>query len=194
MASAESVPDDMSVIYRDVFAKTLRDQTAIADQTQRSDVSALSYAKSARSGPPAATWLPQPMPAVDGINAKIDGYGGGANHSDGFYGATGSLSVPLARQWGAQIDGRVQDADGIGAYGVAGHLFWRDPSIGLVGAYGSFWHWNGRDVREGGHVSANTSTIAAQGEYYAGRWTVSGLAGVESAVPARRQERGNLFR
>jgi hypothetical protein len=186
MANAESVSDDTSSRdwARDVFAKTLRDktirdQTAISDQTQWSDVSALSYAKSKPSGPPAATWLPQPMPAVDGINAKIDGYGGGANHSDGFYGATGSLSVPLAQQWGAQIDGRVQNADGIGAYGVAGHLFWRDPSIGLVGAYGSYWHWNGRDIRDVGHVSTNTSAIAAQGEYYAGRWTLGGVAGIE---------------
>jgi hypothetical protein len=180
-AKAESVSDDTSWNYwaRDVFAKTLRDQTAMSDQTQWSDVSALSYTKSKRSGPPTATWLPQPMPAVDGINAKIDGYGGGANHSDGFYGATGSLSVPLARQWGAQIDGRVQNADGIAAYGVAGHLFWRDPSIGLVGVYGSWWHWDGRDIRDVGHVSADTSAIAAQGEYYAGRWTLSGLAGIE---------------
>jgi hypothetical protein len=180
-AKAESVSDDTSSNYwaRDVFAKTLRDQTAMSDQTQWSDVSALSYTKSKRSGPPTATWLPQPMPAVDGINAKIDGYGGGANHSDGFYGATGSLSIPLARQWGAQIDGRVQNADGIAAYGVAGHLFWRDPSIGLVGAYGSWWHWDGRDIRDVGHVSTNTSAIAAQGEYYAGRWTLSGLAGIE---------------
>ena len=83
MANAESVSDNTSSSYwaRDVFAKTLRDQTAISDQTQWPDVSALSYAKSARSRPPTATWLPQPMPAVDGINAKIDGYGGGANHA-----------------------------------------------------------------------------------------------------------------
>lgn len=180
-ANAESGSDDTSSRdwARDVFAKTLRDQTAISDQSQWSDVSALSYAKSKRSGPPAATWLPRPMPAVDGINAKIDGYGGGANHSDGFYGTTGSLSVPLAQQWGAQIDGRIQNADGIGAFGVAGHLFWRDPAIGLVGAYGSFWHWNGRDIRDVGHVSTNTSAIAAQGEYYAGRWTLGGVAGIE---------------
>jgi hypothetical protein len=179
MANAESVSDNTSSSYwaADVFANTLRDHTA--NQIQWSDVSALSYAKSKRSGPPTATWLPQPMPAVDGINAKIDAYGGGANHSNGFYGATGSLSVPLAQQWGAQVDGRVQDAHGIGAYGVAGHLFWRDPSIGLVGAYGSYWHSNGRDVARIGHVSTNTSVIAAEGDYYSGRWTLSGLAGVE---------------
>jgi hypothetical protein len=185
-ANAESVSDDNSSTYwaRDVFAKilrdkTLRDQTAISDQVQWPDLSALSYTKSKRSGAPAATWLPQPLPAVDGINAKIDGYGGGANHSEGFYGATGSLSAPLAQQWGAQVDGRVQNADGIAAYGVAGHLFWRDPSIGLVGAYGSWWHWDGRDIRDVGHVSADSSAIAAQGEYYAGRWTLGGVAGIE---------------
>jgi hypothetical protein len=180
MANAQSVSDNTALSYwaADVFAKSLRDQTAISDQTSWSDISALSYAKSGRSAPPTATWLPQPMPAVDGINAKIDGYGG-ANHTNGFYGTTGSLAVPLAQQWGAQIDGRVENADGIGAYGVAGHLFWRDPSIGLVGAYGSYWHWNGRDVADIGHLSANTSTIAAEGEYYSGRWTLSGLAGIE---------------
>src|SRR5436305_9007772 len=102
MANAESASDNTSSSDRaaDVFAKTLRDQTAISDQAQWSDLPALSYAKAVRSGPPAATWLPPPMPAVDGINAKLDGYGGGANHSKGFYGTTGSLSVPLAQQWG----------------------------------------------------------------------------------------------
>ena len=181
MAKADNVPDDTSSNYwaRDVFAKAVRDQTAVPDQTQWSDVPALSYAKSKRSGLPAATWLPQPRPAVDGINAKIDGYGGGANHSDGFYGTTGSLSFPLAQQWGAQIDGRAQSADGIAAYGVAGHLFWRDPAIGLLGLYGSYWHWDGRDIRDIGHVSTNSSAIAAQGEYYAGRWTLSAVAGLE---------------
>jgi hypothetical protein len=110
MANAQSTSDDASRSdwARDIFAKTLRDQTAISDQPGWSNISALSYVKSKRSGPPPATWLPQPMPAVDGINAKIDGYGGGASHSDGFYGTTGSLSFPLAQQWGAQIDGRVK--------------------------------------------------------------------------------------
>jgi hypothetical protein len=181
MANAETVSDTPSSSHwaADVFAKILRDQAAISDQAQPPDIWALSYARTGRSGRRTATWLPQPLPAVDGINAKIDGYGGGANHNNGFYGTTGSLSVPLAQQWGAQIDGRAQSAHGIGAYGAAGHLFWRDPSIGLLGAYGSYWHWDGREVRDLGHISTTTSAIAAQGEYYAGRWTLSGLAGVE---------------
>jgi hypothetical protein len=58
-------------------------------------------------------------------------------------------------------------------------VFWRDPSIGLVGAYGSYSHWNG----VGGIVpltGANISHFAAEGEYYWGRWTFGGLAGYET--------------
>src|SRR5262245_18809939 len=77
----------------------------------------------------------QQMPAVDGINAKIAGYGGGENGSNGFYGAVGSLSIPLAQQWGLQLDGDLGSDSGIGFHGRAAHLFWRDPSIALLGAY-----------------------------------------------------------
>jgi hypothetical protein len=158
------------------FAKTVRDQSTVSGQTGWPDGSALGYARPPRSD----GWLPQqPLPAVDGINAKIDGYGGGANHSNGFYGTTGALSVPLAQQWGLQLDGGVGSADGIGAYGGGGHLFWRDPSIGLLGAYGSYSHWNGIDTVAFGHISSNTSRVAAEGEYYLSRWTVGGIAGAE---------------
>ena len=52
-----------------------------------SDFSALGYARSRAFGDDAGrtSWLPPPMPAVDGINGKIDGYGGGgenANHTN----------------------------------------------------------------------------------------------------------------
>ena len=181
MANAESVSDNTSSHRAaDVFAKILRDQTAISDQTRLSDISALSYARSGRSSLPTATWLRQPMPAVDGINAKIDGYGGGANHTDGFYGTTGSLSVPLAQQWGAQFDGGVGSDQGIGWFGGAGHLYWRDPSIGLLGAYASYSHWNGIDIAHFGHISTDTGHFAGEGEYYWGRWTFGGLAGVQT--------------
>jgi hypothetical protein len=59
-------------------------------------------------------------------------------------------------------------------------LFWRDPSIGLLGAYGSYSHWNGIDTARFGHISTNTGRYAAEGEYYWSRWTVRGLAGVET--------------
>ena len=190
MANAESAPDNApSRNWDEVFTQVLPD---ISRQTDRLDGSALGYSRSARSDAAAVRWLPQPLPAVDGINAKIAGFGGGANHSDGFYGTTGSLSVPLAQQWGLQLDGGVGSDKGIGAYGGAGHLFWRDPSIGLLGAYGSYAHWNGTDlfarfssddgiqVVNLGQISANIGRYAAEGEYYSSRWTLSGLAGVET--------------
>jgi hypothetical protein len=192
MANAESMPDAAPPSHSaaDIFANAVPDERGmILDETKWSDFPALGYARSDRSNPAAIRWFPQPLPAVDGINAKIDGFGGGANHSNGFYGTTGSLSVPLAQQWGLQIDGGVGSDKGIGAYGGAGHLFWRDPSIGLLGAYGSYSHWNGINTQTFGHISANTGRYAAEGEYYLSRWTLSGLMGVETvavnaAVPA----------
>jgi hypothetical protein len=183
MANAESTSDNPSWSYwtTEAFEKTLRDQTAaISNQTDWPDVSALGYARSPRSDATVARWLPQQMPAVDGINGKIAGFGGGADHTNGFYGTTGSLAVPIAQQWGAQIDGVVGSAKGIGAFSGAGHLFWRDPSMGLLGAYGSYSHWNGIDTARFGHISMNTGRYAAEGEYYWSRWTVRGLAGVET--------------
>src|SRR5262249_35117626 len=120
--------------WDEVFAQVVGGQTAVWRQAEWHELAALSYAKSKRSDGAAVRWLPQPLPAVDGINGKIAGFGGGAN---GFYGANGSLALPIARQLGAQIDGGVGSLDSSGWSHGAGHLFWRDPSIGLLGAYGS---------------------------------------------------------
>jgi hypothetical protein len=182
MAKAESASDNPSwSSWADVFTKSVHDQTAVSGQSDWSDVSALGYARSARSDTAAVQWLPpQPLPAVDGINGKINGFGGGGNHTNGFYGTSGALLVPLAQQWGLELDGGVGSDKGIGAHGGAGHLFWRDPSIGLLGAYGSYSHWNGIDTRTFGHISASTGRFTAEGEYYWSRWTFSSLVGVET--------------
>jgi hypothetical protein len=122
------------------------------------------------------------MPAVDGINGKIAGYGGGENHSNGFYGTVGSLSVPLAQQWGLQLDGDLGSDSGIGYQRGATHLFWRDPSIGLLGGYVSYLHDNKFNDAVLGQFGENTAHFAAEGEYYWTRWTVRGLAGVETVT------------
>ena len=145
MANAQSVPDATPMRYSaaEIFAKILHDPTAAAEETAWSDFSALAYAQSRRSSPAGVQWLPQPMPAVDGFNAKIDGYGGGANHISSLYGADGSLAFPIAQQWGVQLDGGVGSFNSSGTARGAGHVFWRDPSVGLLGVYGSYSHWNG---------------------------------------------------
>jgi hypothetical protein len=180
-ANAQSASDTPPRNWDEVFAQAIGDQAAVWKQSDQLDFATLGYAKPQRySDVAAAQQLPEPLPAVDGINAKIDGYSGGANHSNGFYGANGSLSVPLAQQWGLQLDGGVGSDQSIGTFGGAGHLFWRDPSIGLLGAYGSYSHWNGFDTLSLGHISANTGRFAAEGEYYLNRWTISGLVGAET--------------
>jgi hypothetical protein len=181
-AKAESISETMPLSYfaAEIFAKTLHDQTATVDETAWSDFSALAYAKSQRAAPAGVQWLPQPLPAVDGFNAKIDGYGGGANHISSLYGANGSLAIPLAQQWGAQIDGGVGSFNSSGTARGAGHVFWRDPSVGLLGAYGSYSQWNGTSVANLPRIGANFARYAAEGEYYAGRWTFGGLAGYET--------------
>ncbi len=181
VANAQSASDSTPPRnWDEVFAQVVGDQTAVWKQSEWQDFAALGYAASKRSDAGAVPWLPQPLPAVDGINGKIAGFGGGADHTNGFYGTTGSLSVPLAQQWGLQLDGGVGSDKGIGAFGGAGHLFWRNPSTGLLGAYGSYSHWNGFDTLTLGHISANTGRFAAEGEYYLSRWTLSGLVGVET--------------
>jgi hypothetical protein len=182
MANAESMSDNTPLSYwaADIFAKAVRDDTPMLDQTEWLDFSALGYARSRRSDAAAVRWFPQPLPAVDGINGKIAGFGGGADHTNGFYGTNGSLAVPLAQQWGAQIDGGVGSLDNSGWSRGAGHLFWRDPSIGLLGAYGSYTHWNGIGALTIPRIGVDTSRFAAEGEYYWSRWTLRGLAGSET--------------
>ena len=189
IANAQSVPDATPLSYSaaQIFAKTLRDQPAAADETEWSDFSALAYAQSRRSAPAGVQWLPQPMPAVDGFNAKIDGYGGGANHSSSLYGADGSLSIPLAQQWGLQIDGGVGSFNSSGTARGAGHVFWRDPSVGLLGVYGSYSRWNGNSGVIVPRTALNIARAGAEGEYYLGRWTVGGVVGYETVrfnIPA----------
>ena len=96
VANAESAPDNTPLSYwATEFAKTVRDDTAILDQSEWRDFSALGYASSGRSDAAGVRWPPQPLPAVDGINGKIAGFGGGADYTDGFYGTTGSLRFRL---------------------------------------------------------------------------------------------------
>jgi hypothetical protein len=181
VANAQSASDSTPPRnWDEVFAQVVGDQTGVWKQSEWQDFAALGYAKSKRSDVAAVQWLPQPLPAVDGINGKIAGFGGGADHSNGFYGGTGSLSIPLAQQWGAQLDGGVGSLDNSGWSHGAGHVFWRDPSIGLLGAYGSYFHWNGIGAVTIPRIGVNIGRFAAEGEYYWSRWTFHGVVGYET--------------
>ncbi|HEY7248395.1 MAG TPA: tail fiber domain-containing protein [Xanthobacteraceae bacterium] len=115
-------------------------------------------------------------PAVDGINSKIEGYGGAiANRS--LYGVDGAIGIPLGGQWGAQIDGKGGNLDHRAFGAIAGHLFWRNPSLGLLGVYASYTDW---DQFGGVHVSQ----IGGEAGYYWGRFTLQAVAGAESGSSA----------
>jgi hypothetical protein len=110
-------------------------------------------------------------PAVDAFNTKVEAFGGSMGGRS-VYGGQGSLTVPLEGQYGAQVDGGVGGLDGSAFGQVAGHLFWRNPSQALFGIYGNFTSWD----RFGG---VNVGQVAAEGEYYYGRFTLQGIMGVE---------------
>ena len=112
-----------------------------------------------------------PGPAVDGINGKVDAFGGTYAHKT-LYGTQGAVSIPLQGHYGAQIEGTVGSYDGKTIGAVAGHLFWRDPTKALLGLYVSHSRW---DVFDGVHANH----VAVEGEYYVGRWTLQGVVGAE---------------
>ena len=90
-----------------------------------------------------------------------------------------SLSIPLAQQLGAQIDGGVKLGQLRLVSGRRAPVR-RDPSIGLLGAYGSYVHWHGNDVANIGRIGADIGLFATEGEYDWSRLTFHGLAGYET--------------
>lgn len=110
------------------------------------------------------------IPAVSGINGKI-ALSGGSFEEDEFGVLTGAISVPLGLRYGLQLDGIAGVRDGEFVGGGAAHLFWRDPTIGLLGLYGSYTH---REDFDG-----SVSRIGVEAEYYRGQWTAKTVLGAE---------------
>jgi len=111
--------------------------------------------------------MAQTAPAVSEINGKAD-YAGGT--MDGYEGHnfSGSITLPVCQAIGFQADGlysHIGDAD---FYGGAGHLFWRNPDLGLVGLTGGYLYREGVD----------TFQVGAEGQYYIGPVTLGVFAGV----------------
>lgn len=114
------------------------------------------------------------LPAMSGINGKISGEGGTFD-DQGAGIALGSLGVPLGHYLGLQADGAIGAIDGEAIGGGGLHLFTRDPSSYLLGAYASYHTWDSIDIWR----------VAGEAELYLGRFTVSGLAGYENVdVPS----------
>lgn len=113
---------------------------------------------------------PTVLPAVSGINGKISLLGGSL-FDEGYGALAGSISIPVATRYGLQLDAAVGTHDGEFIGGGAAHLFWRDPSVGLLGLYGSHTHYDEFD--------GSVSRIGVEAEYYWDQVTLKGVVGAE---------------
>ena len=114
------------------------------------------------------------LPAVSGPNGKLSVEGGSFDDESAGV-ALGSFALPLGHSFGLQADGALGTVDGGTLGGGGAHLFTRDPSSYLLGAYGSFHTWDSIEIWR----------VAAEAEFYLGRFTLDGLAGYESVdVPS----------
>jgi hypothetical protein len=148
-----------------------------------------------------AGWILTPVhadetapPAVSALNFKVEGFGGYADGKtsfkswgDGVGGAAGAVTIPLGQQFGLQFDGQAGSWGGNGFYGAGGHAFWRNPNLGMIGAYGS---WTYLDRGGWPHIArgrgVSLANGAVEGEYYLDGFTLRGVAGVEGGdVPSR---------
>jgi Chaperone of endosialidase len=151
------------------FRRRLRSTTMLFGAVGAAFLSVSAYA-----GDPvlfAAKPITDYAPGVDGFNGKVEPLGGSlANRS--LAGNQGALSFPLGGPLGVQIDAAFGSFDNRGFGNIAGHLFWRNPGQGLIGIYTSHTLW---DQFGGAYVGQ----VAGEGEFYSGRWTLQGIAGVE---------------
>ncbi len=113
---------------------------------------------------------PDIIPAVSGLNGKI-ALSGGTFDDDEIGTLTGAVTVPLGMRFGLQGDGMVGVRDGEFVGGGAAHLFWRDPTVGLLGLYGSYTR---REDFDG-----SVSRVGVEAEYYWNNWTAKTLVGAE---------------
>ena len=70
-------------------------------------------------------------PAVSTINAKAQALFGSFD-SEGAALGLGSLSLPIGREFGFQVEGGFGEVSADDYWGGGAHFFWRDPSIGLL--------------------------------------------------------------
>lgn len=122
-------------------------------------------------------------PAVSEPNAKVsvqgaslDGRGAGI--------VSGLFTAPIGHSFGVQIDAQAGLVNSEAYWGTGAHLFWRDPSVGMLGVTYSYQQWSNFNF---GWLDSNTQIIkdatlhrgGVQGELYLSRFTLSGYAGYQ---------------
>ncbi len=128
------------------------------------------------------------LPAVSSINFKIAPYVGYQDDEwgdGGNFGLIGSVAIPLGHRFGAEIGGHIAGVDGDFFARGEGHVFWRNPSRGLVGVYGSIEGFD--DV---GGFDTDAWRLAVEGAAYLDRVTVDGRLGYEDMSTPQRDVDG----
>lgn len=119
-------------------------------------------------------------PAVSQINGKaaiVGTYNNNDNQTGEFGGLfLGSLTAPITHEFGFQADTALGAHDGNPVTGIGGHLFWRDPSTGLVGLTGSYLNIE----NSGSTPDRSISRFGGEGEYYAGPFTIALASGYQN--------------
>ncbi|MCG8324933.1 MAG: hypothetical protein MI673_05405 [Thiotrichales bacterium] len=105
-------------------------------------------------------------PAVSAPNSKIAA-GGGTSEGDGTGQFLGSFTTPVGHSYGFQLDALGGKIGGESRWGVGGHLFWRDPDRGLLGAIASYNKDSNKDA----------TRLGVEAEKYWEQFTVLGSAG-----------------
>ncbi len=100
--------------------------------------------------------------AVSGINGKLNYSGGNMDSFEG-HNVSGSFSLPLAPNFGFQVDGLYTHVSDRDFYGAGAHLFWRDWDKGLLGVTAATVHEKGIDSFQGG----------LEAEYYLDKFTLA---------------------
>ncbi|HYG46189.1 MAG TPA: hypothetical protein VEA17_24945 [Bordetella sp.] len=115
------------------------------------------------------------LPAVDGVGGKLS-IGGATADGNTSAGAEGAITLPLGHRYGLQLDlgaGRMETPhDGHSGYQATGaHLFWRDPSKGMIGIEAGYAHLDAY-----GGIDTYSAGVAA--ERYWDRLTLAGVMGM----------------
>ncbi len=111
--------------------------------------------------------------AVDGVNATVQLTGGVLDGAaNGMLVASVSTPLPYLQSLGFQLDLAIGQYDGVAGSdsgAAAGHLFWRNPEMGMLGAYADYGVIN----------SFHFGRIGFEGSKYIGSWSVDVLLGME---------------
>ncbi len=103
-------------------------------------------------------------PAVSALNFKVTAQGGHVEEEDAWLGLVqGTASIAPA--WGVQGEAGVFGLDGETAYGLAGHVFTRDPAQYLLGGFAAWVHADDLDLDVG--------RLGVEGEYYLEKLTLT---------------------